>query len=506
MKKKIKLFSSALALGMLLSTGAGSLSATAQQEAETTLSTGTTKLGAVEQPKEPSESQEPSVPDEKTVQLDSNQITTDNFNGVLSISEVNWYDGQKEILLAGGTLEIPAVDKGDKVIKGIQPYVFSKEKLSTEAKDSEGMKEVIFEKPENIEYIGQEAFKGNQLTEIKLPNVKIIYTEAFADNRLKTVVINEPHDWDPNPASLTTVNNPYIEFDAFELQKWEELSLDYQPTISADELVDKLNITFSINERNVNTLNTPLILHSTDNITVETPQEFRVNSTDGGTATIGFNHTIGAGLALDGSAKLTVKAFEQTGPDLGGSGGDNSESQPDNGNNGNETDTNPDTGNGGESGNNNNGNETKPEEKRPHTVYAKRAMRLHRNVSLTSPIRSYKKQSRAKAPSFRVRGIAYDKNGKKRYKVDGGYITAGSSYVADSHFRSNKVRQVRVLSNRINSYKDVKLSSNKKVRSYKKGTKLKVKRIVNYGRATRFELTNGRYITGNKQLLIMDQK
>ncbi|WP_290123396.1 DUF5776 domain-containing protein [Secundilactobacillus silagei] len=85
-------------------------------------------------------------------------------------------------------------------------------------------------------------------------------------------------------------------------------------------------------------------------------------------------------------------------------------------------------------------------------------------------------------------------------------MTANSKYVADSHFRSNKVKRVRVIGNKVNSYKDVNLSSNKKVRSYKKGTKLNVKRIVKQGRMTRFELNNGRYITGNKQLLIMDQK
>lgn len=129
---------------------------------------------------------------------------------------------------------------------------------------------------------------------------------------------------------------------------------------------------------------------------------------------------------------------------------------------------------------------------------------LHKNVSLTSPSKSYKKQARAKAANFKVLGVSYDSNGKKRYKVKGGYITASSKYVADSHFRSSKVKQVRVIGKRVNSYKNVALSANQKVRSYKTGTKLTVKRIVKHGRTTRFELSNGRYITGNKQLLIMD--
>ncbi|GAW98215.1 DUF5776 domain-containing protein [Secundilactobacillus mixtipabuli] len=500
MKKSLKLFSSLLALGMMLGTGAGSLSAAAQQEAGTTVSTGMTKLGALE---------EPSVPDKKTVRLDPNQITTAGFNNVPCISDVAWNDGQKEALLEGGTLEIPEVDKEGKVIKGVDHFAFSKEELNAEAGDSEGMKEVVFENPENIEYIGQEAFKGHQLTEVKLPNIKLIYAEAFADNKLKTVVINEDYELD-DTALKGSVYNPQINSDAFLSQNWGDLSFDYQSTISVDELANKLNLTFSINKHNMATVNAINSLGpDADNITVEDSQELKVNSENGGTATVELFHGTSPISALNGSAKLIVNAREQPAPGPGpdGNGGGNGGSQPDNGNNGNESGTNPDTGNGG----GNNGNETKPqpapkpEEKRPHTVYAKRGMRLHRNVSLTSPIRSYKKQSRAKAASFRVRGIEYDKNGKKRYKVDGGYITAGSSYVADSHFRSNKVRQVRVLSNRVNSYKDVKLSSNKKVRSYKKGTKLRVKRVVNWGRATRFELTNGRYITGNKQLLIMDQ-
>ncbi|GAW98208.1 leucine-rich repeat domain-containing protein [Secundilactobacillus mixtipabuli] len=561
MKKRIKLFSSVLAIGMLLGTGVGSLSAVTQQEPWTTavakasIKASDTRAG-------------------ESVTLENNEMMV--ADGI--ITDANLSKGQKENLLDGGILIIPeSYDNGSGApvpITGVGHAVFSKDNLGG-TRENEGIKKVIFENPQGIDYIGDRAFYDNEITDINLPNVetigdyafynneitdinlpnvetigdyafynneitdinlpnvetignsafykneltnvnlpniKTIGYAAFTENKIKRILINEGHPHNSD-ADIGTVENPQIQNEAFGNQFWhgEVMQFTYQPTISYQNLVKELGLVFKVNGNdylNETRFKGSVVIEHADNIDYsDDDQQIIVTSEEGGIAYVWMD-------ILDKSQEdsSTYYLYGLLGLAVSAKNGGIDPNPPVPGpEDNNKPDTsNPDTGDN-ESGNNN-GNETKPqpapkpEEKRPHTVYAKRGMRLHRNVSLTSPIRSYKKQSRAKAANFRVRGIAYDKNGKKRYKVDGGYITAGSSYVADSHFRSNKVRQVRVLSNRINSYKDVKLSSNKKVRSYKKGTKLRVKRVVNWGRATRFELTNGRYITGNKQLLIMDQK
>ncbi|GAX08042.1 hypothetical protein IWT5_01193 [Secundilactobacillus silagincola] len=556
MKKRIKLFSSALAVGMLLGTGVGSLSAVTQQEPDTTVT-----AKASEQ-----------SPRAEQVTIDENDVTIDRNTGLIT----DFTNAEKaELLLAGGELVVPeTIGDGESrvTVTGVADDsnnyagVFDKDHLEslTGTYDGvmNGISNVTFAKPDNIKFIGRWAFYNNQITMLNLPAITEIGFEAFEDNQITTLnlpAVTEIGTQAFNRNQITTLSLPVatkIDAGAFKSNQITTLSLPaateigeeafhsnaliniklHQDANVGSSAFEKQNISHEVmpnkdGEIGFDTLKPTFLKGTAEQI--KTISAITINGEDAGLRAdnenkkiTGANHpeqySVNLETELDhegslpgnyyiNSYELTINPFEEStdGGESGGTPGGGG-TLPEDGSNGGETDTNPDNGNSGESGNN--GNEIKPEpapkpeEKRPHTVYAKRGMRLHRNVSLTSPIKSYKKQSRAKAANFRVRGIAYDKNGKKRYKVDGGYITAGATYVADSHFRSNKVRQVRVLNNRINSYKDVKLSSNKKVRSYKKGTKLKVKRIVNYGRATRFELTNGRYITGNKQLLIMDQK
>ncbi|GAX04015.1 hypothetical protein IWT140_01649 [Secundilactobacillus pentosiphilus] len=371
--------------------------------------------------------------------------------------------------------------------------------------------------PDAVKNIHDNAFKNNQLEEVELTSIEHIGADAFSKNKIKTVSLNKGHEYINDQEG--TINNPDVGH-AFRAQSWGSLTMPYSPTISNEDFAGKLNLTYVMND-----LELGAERYSVASISNATNLSWNgdrggiitVKSEEGGSANIGLdvyrNH-----VSMSGSVRLNVDPVSDTGENGngedgnngGGSGGDNSGgiTQPDNNNNSGNNNggtTQPDT------DNNNNTTPSTPatpgtSNNHPYSVYATRAMRLHKNVSLTSPTKSYKKQSRAKAPSFKIQGVAYDKNGKKRYKVKGGYITASSKYVADSHFRSNKVKRVRVIGNKVNSYKDVKLSKNQKLGSYKKGTKIKVSRIVKYGRTTRFQLPNGRYITGNKQLLIMDQK
>lgn len=632
MKKKVKLFSSALALGMLLGTGAGSLSVVTQQVPGTTMTAKAAEGPVVELSEDQvivdddgyiidivnlsqddveaiAASGKLNIPskgimyDDEDIVVTIRGITEDMFSkdNLQSILDLENFDGLKSVTFAddsaitdiresafeGNQLTDITLPKG---LENIEPRAFKDNQLTSvtlpenlqtiqyEAFQNNKLTEIALPKslqtiesaafqnnqltditlpenlqtiepetfkdnqltnatlPETVEEIGTSAFQNNQLTSIEFPDsvteiqsdafrnnqlekvelsaVQYVYSDAFAENKIKAISINKGHKYIGSQSG--TVNNPNIS-GAFTDQNWGDLTLDYSPTISGQELIDKLNLKLVKNDLEGDT-----IKGSVENIRSATnigwgPEEssdssrylIAVKSKDGGTATIdldAYNHYWN----LSGSVGLTVNPDSNSGGDGSESennnnGGGGSITQPDNNNNNNGGTTQPDT------DNNNNNTPSTPttpgtSNDHPYSVYATRAMRLHKNVSLTSPTKSYKKQSRAKAPSFKIQGVAYDKNGKKRYKVSGGYITASSKYVADSHFRSNKVRQVRVLSNRVNSYKDVKLSKNQKVRSYKKGTKIKVSRIVKYGRTTRFQLPNGRYITGNKQLLIMDQK
>ena len=123
----------------------------------------------------------------------------------------------------------------------------------------------------------------------------------------------------------------------------------------------------------------------------------------------------------------------------------------------------------------------------------------------------YAKQIRTKRPIFIVDGYTKSNSGALRYKVHDyyhksrkGYITAKSGYTKLAYYFSvPKSKAVRVItSTGINSYAKSDLSG-KKLKHYKKGTVLKVKKVVKYKLASRFQLTNGRYISGNKTFVIM---
>ena len=115
---------------------------------------------------------------------------------------------------------------------------------------------------------------------------------------------------------------------------------------------------------------------------------------------------------------------------------------------------------------------------------------------------------------FRIVGETTNNNGLKRYKVyqivpnkkglfrvdykKWGYITTKLSYVKPLYY-SSKVRSVRVIGSRIRAYKNIKLT--KSVKSYKRGTVLNVKAVKKVGTTYRLQLTNGSYISANKNLV-----
>ncbi|MCH4165016.1 MAG: leucine-rich repeat protein [Lentilactobacillus diolivorans] len=147
-------------------------------------------------------------------------------------------------------------------------------------------------------------------------------------------------------------------------------------------------------------------------------------------------------------------------------------------------------------------------------VYAIKKIGLYKKTDFSTATRRswYVKKPRIYRPMFVVTGYARSKNGTLRYKVRDvnhltvnrgkkGYITANSHYIRPVYYQSTH-QTVTVINPRgVNSYRKADLTG--KIRNYKQGTVLKVKRIVTHNLTTRYVLSNGHYITGNRKLVNM---
>jgi alpha-N-acetylglucosamine transferase len=146
--------------------------------------------------------------------------------------------------------------------------------------------------------------------------------------------------------------------------------------------------------------------------------------------------------------------------------------------------------------------------KKGSTVYAVKKINLYKsaNFKAANKLATYAKRTRINRPKFVVTGYARSTNGALRYQVRAangkkGYITAKASYVQPLYYQSvPKSKTITVIAKKgINAYKNSTLTG--KVKHYKKGTQLKVKRLVKHHLATRYELSNGHFISGNKLLV-----
>ncbi|GEO70364.1 hypothetical protein FD25_GL001746 [Levilactobacillus acidifarinae DSM 19394] len=148
------------------------------------------------------------------------------------------------------------------------------------------------------------------------------------------------------------------------------------------------------------------------------------------------------------------------------------------------------------------------------SVSAAKKLGLYRKPTFTKQnrLKFYAKQPRSRQPQFVVIGVAHSIHGVLRYHVRDvnrhsktygmtGYITARSNFLKRTyHTKVDRLKIVTVLNPRgIDSYRTAKLKG--KVTHYKQGQQLKVKRIVKHNLTTRYQLTNGRYITTNKQFV-----
>lgn len=152
----------------------------------------------------------------------------------------------------------------------------------------------------------------------------------------------------------------------------------------------------------------------------------------------------------------------------------------------------------------------KPVKKASHRsiVYALTTVKLYRSSNFTKSnlTKTYKKRARINRPMFLVISQQTNKQGHAIYRVKDinsgktGYTLSGSKYFAHAYY-SAKVTRIKVINPKgINEYGKVNLTSKK--RHVKKNASLSVRKVINYGRSNRMQLTNGRYITANKKLIL----
>lgn len=152
----------------------------------------------------------------------------------------------------------------------------------------------------------------------------------------------------------------------------------------------------------------------------------------------------------------------------------------------------------------------KPVKKASHRsiVYALTTVKLYRSSNFTKSnlTKTYKKRARINRPMFLVISQQTNKQGHAIYRVKDmnsgktGYTLSGSKYFAHAYY-SAKVTRIKVINPKgINEYGKVNLTSKK--RHVKKNASLSVRKVVNYGLSNRMQLTNGRYITANKKLIL----
>jgi hypothetical protein len=127
---------------------------------------------------------------------------------------------------------------------------------------------------------------------------------------------------------------------------------------------------------------------------------------------------------------------------------------------------------------------------------------MYSDAGLTKHTVTYAKHARTNRPEFTVFQTKTNDNGTKVYYVRNtasgrkGYISASSKYTSYAYYQTG-AKKIKVISkNGVNAYKKSNLSSKKY--HYKKGATLKIKKIVKSGLTTRFQLTNGTYVSANK--------
>jgi len=146
-------------------------------------------------------------------------------------------------------------------------------------------------------------------------------------------------------------------------------------------------------------------------------------------------------------------------------------------------------------------------------IYSLKHIYLYQNANFkkSERIASYVQKPRVYRPMFVVLDYAKDRNGVLRYHVKDvnhhsqtagkvGYITGKTSYVRAVYYQGMHRTLTVINPNGINEYEKPDLTRH--VKHIKQGAVLNVKKIVTHHLTTRYLLTNGHYVTGNRKLVI----
>lgn len=167
-----------------------------------------------------------------------------------------------------------------------------------------------------------------------------------------------------------------------------------------------------------------------------------------------------------------------------------------------------------ESGTSSTGTEPGAIAKKGAAVYSLKKIGLYSSKNFSDKARKtwYVSKPRIYRPMFVVTGYTRSSTGKLRYKVRDvnhltknrnktGYITANWQYVRPVYYAAKHTTFTVINPRGVNAYRKVNLTG--KVTNYKQGTVLKVKGITHHNLTTRYVLSNGQYITGNRKLVQM---
>lgn len=151
-----------------------------------------------------------------------------------------------------------------------------------------------------------------------------------------------------------------------------------------------------------------------------------------------------------------------------------------------------------------------PKAKKQSVIYATKKIGLYNTPNFSAKTRQawYPKQPRIYRPMFKVTGYAKSTNGAPRYLVKDvnresktfgrtGYVTTRSAYVSPAYYQQKSSKVTVIAPHGINAYQKQNLTQ--KVKHYRQGQVLTVKKIVRHNLTTRYILKDGRYITANKK-------
>ncbi|WP_260146706.1 MucBP domain-containing protein [Lentilactobacillus buchneri] len=152
--------------------------------------------------------------------------------------------------------------------------------------------------------------------------------------------------------------------------------------------------------------------------------------------------------------------------------------------------------------------------KKGEVVYSLKKIYLYKDKTFKKADRQfgYVKKPRVFRPMFVVTDYAKSNAGRLRYKVrdvnhlsktDGwtGYITTNFDYVRPVYYHSSHQTLTVINPRGVNEYLNKNLTG--KVKNIKQGTVLHVTGFVKHNLTTRYVLSNGHYITGNRKLVKM---